>query len=35
MSVAEAMYSKIDSDNSGSIDQAEWDAIFKKFDKDG
>ncbi|ELU05212.1 hypothetical protein CAPTEDRAFT_211623 [Capitella teleta] len=35
MSVAEVMYSKIDSDGSGSIDQSEWDAIFKTFDKDG
>ena len=35
MSTADLMYSKIDTDNSGSIDRAEWDAVFKNFDKDG
>ena len=34
-SVIESMFSKIDSDKSGSITQTEMDDVFKVFDADG
>ena len=33
--VIEAMFTKIDADQSGSITQTEMDAVFKVFDADG